>query len=73
MTTSSPDDVFADARRDDNSIFEAVQAMKPHLGISQGSVVWFSQPLAAYDFYKLLRAYLNDAEARQQINAIVLK
>lgn len=56
---------------DKTKIFDAVQSVKEKLGLSQGSIYAEANPYAAYDFYTLLEAYIDDPEARLKIHEIV--
>jgi hypothetical protein len=69
LKSGEPEMAFRTARKD--KIFEAVQALKDALGLSQGSVSASGNRYAAYDFYKLLTSYINDPEARLKINSII--
>lgn len=56
---------------DKTKIVSAVHAAMKELGLNQGSINAQKSPYAAYDLYKLLKVYINDAESRLKINKII--
>lgn len=65
-----PEMAFRYAKNKEN-IREAVLALIEKLGIGQGSISATANSYAAYDFYALLRTYINNPEARLKIHKII--
>ncbi len=72
MTTNSVPPISEQAfySADSSKIRDAVILLTNELGLSQGSISSSNQ-YKSYDFYKLIKTYMQDSESRLKIHKII--